>query len=399
LDDFIYGDELNLRTSILHNIVLALSLILTGTSAAQDRNRDIVKQVVEAWNQRFNAFQAIRFKAEGKTLFAKGSMTDDSPGSEPIFREGFPVQDEVKPVYVDLLFDLKSKRIRKDSQFEVVNVKKGGFFPQRWYFVYDNNKLKRLQIQEGLPSYSDSPLDKFDRLMLCKSPSDPYFLMRTSYPFLFALGRIVFYDQIVDANSIFTQALLPAKFTYYQQGKIGSRECTILRSIPEHGKSARFDEFWVDLARQGAILRWQAYNKGKAYINLNIDYQQIQGYWLPASWKLDHYSSQPGVHQLFFSETSKMTEIMIDPVLKKEDFEIQLKHGMLVTDPEKSNPKSNNLLASVGTYQVGSDDATLVLVGESTYVQPWWNYLLLLIIAGSFTGIIAYVKKRWWKKK
>lgn len=360
---------------------VALLLGLPVRLAAQQQGADIVKQVVAAWEKRRQAIKAITYKIEGAETYAKGSMTENEPQAHPRVRKNFPPQDTQFAKKVELTLDFPNRKLRNETRDRILMLSAGVFRPQFKVRLYDGKNGKVYTPREENTSAVYTPAHGQEDLQLRKG--GPEFLHQDLYPFLFAHGRAVLYFSTYDAAGFFDNSPEASQLRFHRRGLIGERNCVVLRSVVEAGRAGRFDEFWVDLERDGAILRWWAYSRGTASVRLEVSYRQAQGHWLPSAWEFDQYRVEANGLALFRAERMKVTSIVIEPHLAPEIFSVPMKHKMVVYDEQSR------------WLVVADDDESLVPYGQPTNVRKWWHWVGFGALGlGVLCGLAYWARRR-----
>ncbi len=84
----------------------------------------------------------------------------------------------------------------------------------------------------------------------------------------------------------FAPKLDQKEFYYHGTAAHAGRSCTILRTELDHFSGKPFDEYWVDMARGGAVLRQLAYVNGSVVWDLAMHYEEPSAGWLVAGWTI-----------------------------------------------------------------------------------------------------------------
>jgi len=350
--------------------------------AQQPGDADVVKQVLDAWQKRRKAIKAVMYKVEGVEIYGKGSMTEDDPRVHPRLRKNYPPEDVSLSTKTEYTFDFPSGKIRKERRNYILNVVLGEFCPRTSIELFDGKKATLYEPRTENTSDVYTPSAAQTELILYKG-GITYMLQIDEYPMLFAHGFPTLYTKTVDVTGYFDRPIESSLFRFHDRGTIGDRACVIVRTVPEVGQLGVFDEFWVDLERDGAVLRWQASLRGATCARHEVAYRQLGGHWLPQSWQFDYFPTENGRQIFCRGERMKVTDIQIDPPLSAETFTAPRKHGMVVSDSQG------------GRFVIGSDDRTLVPYGQSTSVWRWWHWLGVTLFCGAIlVGVIYWFRRR-----
>jgi hypothetical protein len=351
-------------------------------AAQQPADAEVVKQVLDAWQKRRQAMKSVFYRVEGTEIYAKGSMTEDHPIAHPRVRKEFPSEDLSLPAKKEYTFEFQSGKVRKERRIQVLNAPLGEFAPYVEISFFDGKKVTVYHPRDDNTSDVYTPSVMQPELILHKGGTT-HLLEQDAYPVLLAHGYPILYNQSADVAGFFDRPIESSRFYYHERGVIEDRRCVIVRTVPEAGKLGIFDEFWVDLKRDGAVLRWQASKRGVPYIRYDIRYRQVDGNWLPASWEFDLFPTRNGRPEFRRGERLKVIDVQVNPTISATTFVAPKKHGMVVTDT-----------TALGVYVIGSDDRTLVPFGQSTSVWRWWHFMGAVVLSGTLLALVI-----WWFRR
>jgi len=103
--------------------------------------------------------------------------------------------------------------------------------------------------------------------------------------------------------------------------------CLIVRTQTLKRNTTSFEEYWVDMAWESAILRQISYSDGQPSSDITIRYGKSSAGWLPESWRLNVYSGS-----LLYSENMRVEKVLLDAPIKDADFELRINPGMVVEE-------------------------------------------------------------------
>ncbi len=106
------------------------------------------------------------------------------------------------------------------------------------------------------------------------------------------------------------------------------RKCLIVRTQTLKRNTTSFNEYWVDTARESAILREASYSNDKQLHDIRIRYRKSSAGWLPESWRLKAYSHG----SLVYTDNVRVEKVDLDPPIKDADFQMEIKPGMIVEE-------------------------------------------------------------------
>jgi hypothetical protein len=135
----------------------------------------------------------------------------------------------------------------------------------------------------------------------------------------------------------FADKLDPDDFFVHGQGIHAGRSCLVLRTFPVRSSAAvgapvqsTFDEYWVDVQRDSAVLRQSAYTNTILRSDVDISYKETKAGWLPSHWTCTFRN--PPNNQLIDVTKLRIAEYSIDPPKDAADFTIEITPGMNVRD-------------------------------------------------------------------
>jgi hypothetical protein len=148
----------------------------------------------------------------------------------------------------------------------------------------------------------------------------------------------------------------PVGLHYFDKANLDGIECVVIRTEPTAGRSASSREFWVDPARNGAVLRAISKSKQRLISSVDIRYEETPDGWLPHSWVCYEYWGEATISQRFQFTIKRR---VLDPPPCKDDFVLARTAGILVED---YRGESRQL------FRVGKDGSTLIPVPDWTTI-------------------------------
>lgn len=118
-------------------------------------------------------------------------------------------------------------------------------------------------------------------------------------------------------------------FRWHGDAKLDGRDCTVLRTLNRPGaRGETYYEYWVDRARESAVLRYVAFRSG-ARDQVDIDYRSTAHGWFPSGYRWAGVTRDGGLTtRLEFT----VDEMLANPVLTDDLFHTKPKAGMIVKD-------------------------------------------------------------------
>jgi len=255
-----------------------LAAILAGTGAAQTPPKEspdanaLLQKIVKDWQKRQQGTKNLLYRTLGKTTFPKGRFTGDADLPLAARDEIIPKEDFVSEVKYTWLIDLENNRIRKESSNFGFSYRKQAFFPVFEVEVFDGQAHKVLSPKQPGVDYGSIIWPEF--LIQRKDYS---FLSTADYPVFLAHGVSL----LAGRNSL-SKLRVPVNssdYYYHGRGEIEGRQCVVLRT-PLRVRC--FDELWVDLERDSAVLRWVNICSQHTASRAEFWYQNTQSTWLPS---------------------------------------------------------------------------------------------------------------------
>jgi hypothetical protein len=265
-------------------VALALLCVLACLSAspghAQDTPEALLKRIIAGWQKRQSLATTAVWIAEGVGYRRRGWCSDFlipstpiAPGTGPV-----PAEDVHFPIHMRLYLDFARMRVRKEwvyyscqqdertGALEPYLLSTIQVFDGRNYIWFDPPE-KNPQRGRVSPSLEEITVHQ-DALWTFDSEQDPVFLAHG----LIGEGP---------TPSRLKVPLQPAHLTITAQATYQGRACVIVRAATSPGNPDDFDDLWVDVERDGAVLRYVRFIGGQYAMSTNIEYAGQHGTWLP----------------------------------------------------------------------------------------------------------------------
>ena len=292
---------------------------------AADGPNGAVAQIRDAWRQRFERTRNAHYAVTGNRVFPKGMLNaaahlQGNPGD-------VPTGDHQAPVESRWLLDFEGNRLRSELRTEIFSERKKDFGPRWKVTVFDGSTVRvhDAAVSAKRADYGEAQWE------FAIHPDSEQFLEPFDCPVFFAHGVQAVFG--VAAARLMNRPLHSEQYVLHDRGVAKGRDCVILRSSPAQA-TPRVDEYWVDLERDGAILRWRQLQNatGELFIEAEIDYQQTPHGWYPGGW---HYAIYEGNGNLLQANTVAVTEFAMNEALDKEAFSLEPRPGMFLADNVK----------------------------------------------------------------
>jgi hypothetical protein len=361
---------------------VGLAVLACGPALAQAPDPQ-VERILAAWRGRQERFQSVRYRVAGEIILPKGSAVDDS---------GQHVGDDVPPHDIScdlqrvLLLDFKNNRHRLEEKKQICNPRTGLFHPEMTIIVCDGKTLTGLTPREENTSPNYHPAPENPDVTITSGNLEKIRFPAVLIPLF--LGHGIVNAGRTASNRPGRLKSTPNAEEFSVQGTAvhEGRPCVVVRTEAQRNdRGALFDELWIDVERDGAVVRQADINEGQVLSSFDIRYRQTPQGWLPDSWDyVVGWSEKPGRTQI--AERIHVEEVTADPPVSDADFRVDVRPGMKIhqTTLTGTGPISEEDI-STKTFRVGPDGTWNEVVNgvEQPPSRPWlwWAAGLLLIPA------------------
>lgn len=297
---------------------VAAMLLPAGVVFAQGGDQQL-DQISADWAKRQNRIRRVKYEVGGEVLMPRENITDDA--GVPIKSVG---ESAIKaPFQWTCLFDFHKNRHR----LQIIEHK---------FFVPENRLVRYEYVQtfDGKNSWG-SGVREVDRV---RKPDDvdlyvhsgefrKFYLEATLFPLFYGHGIVPYAGSERVFPGHLTFEPLTELLTMHGQVVHDGRPCLALRTPPTEGNATFFDELWVDLSRDSAVVRHARYAHKTPIIDTFVWYRQTSHGWLPDRWEMTMRGSQQRVIEV---KRNRVDHIDIDPEVTDGDFRLEEKPGMLV---------------------------------------------------------------------
>jgi hypothetical protein len=179
------------------------------------------------------------------------------------------------------------------------------------------------------------------------------------------------------------------------RGIHAGRNCVVLRTHAVQFSTTSFDEFWVDPARDSAVLRLACYAGGHPASDLEIAYQETSHGWLPQRWTL---IVRPGGRTAQV-ERMRVEEVTINPPCTDAAFRVDIKPGMRISETKfGGSPDQLGIPPTLEekTHRVADDGRWNPIVDGVEQARRWTDYAWwgLLALLGAGLGLWVLARRR-----
>jgi hypothetical protein len=346
------------------------ALLLCAAPAAADRPDPDLAKILEEWGRRQSKCDSVRYVVRGETTWAKGSGINElSQFLDP----PVPSQDIVGQIEWKVLLDFASQRDRWEVDGEQL--------------LYRGDKLERVVrlnacdgkvAQNSRPrppgkENDDAPIDigNID-MTIARGNLSCVLFEAASVPLFHGHGVVPTTEDRVHAGHI-RWAASAESFYVHGRGVHEGRPCVVLRTDTFRTSVESFHEFWVDMARQAAIVRYAYYVDGKVDENYDVRYEDTPDGWMPASWTYTVYLKEK-------THTIKRLQVVsreLSAPVQDQDFRLEVRPGMRIREVEYG-PSANPLAMPpfvADSLHVAEAGYSVARAGDNSW---WWRYLLWL---------------------
>lgn len=292
-------------------LAVAAGLLLAGSTRCYSADDELLARFLQGLKHRRDAIHSARFVCEGTQTFIKGSM------------EGLPERDYTYPIKFTWTFDLDVFRVRYESSREIFYRETNSFSPHVSTSVFDGT-IRRAVEPRSANSTPKNPLPDGSPEFRDNCGVSLYY--PEQLPLLFSLG-IVRPVMTFPGEHKYNVSIPDSAYAIFGQGKPDVHaQCIVRTAANAHGM---FDEFHVDLAKDGAIVLWKQYHRGGVGRSAEIKYQDISGIWMPRQY-VYRSGNKPDAVDMINSITVKQCEVNLP--LSDEMFTLEPSVGMTLVD-------------------------------------------------------------------
>lgn len=367
-----------------HFLCLALlgiwGFLFTESQVVAQKIDARVQQVWANWQKRFERIQCIRYRVSGERIIPKGTLELDQ-FQKPSKTTSREVRE---PQKVMMLLDFANQRFRKEEDSQVYFEQANQLTPRVNITVFDGKALTTAYPREANSCAVYKRPENLPDIVISKGNMRGAAFGVADWPFFAGHGLV---------SGHVEHYILPGRLEVrpddelwhvHGEGVHAESKCVVFRTHPFKGMGTTFEEIWVDSGRESAILRRVLYSDGKPSWDLDIVYQETARGWLPQQWTFVNFGPNEKIQ---YWQSMHVDEISLEPPVSHEDFQAEIKQGMLVREAEyggfPDQVSADVPIKDKKDYVYGKDN-------QSFSLSSFLNYLwLLLLILGAATGT-------WW---
>lgn len=303
----------------------------TTPVAAGEGDRALVERIVRDWRERAKKLFTIRCAGDGTATRPKGCYNGDQYLPDE-FEGDAPSADYTYPCRFEWLFDFQKNRFRIEAHEEAFYMTDLVFLPACRVTAFDGrNKPRRYAPREWNTARGRAPPEAQPEFYL--NVIEGTTLTTLDQILLMAHGTVARHGTAAGPKNMSAELCGPDDFVVHGRAEREGRECIVLRSIGR--RPTQFTEYWVDAARDSAVVHWESRSGKNKYYEFNIDYKQVAQLWLPTGFEYTKYTSRPENPPEVLCRID-FSRIEPNIPVADETFVLTPQEGMLVWDAEKN---------------------------------------------------------------
>lgn len=377
-----------MNVSAFRTLLVLIVVLACGAIASSEEPDPQLAKVFADWKARQAKFKSIRYHLCGEVVDPKGCAP--TPGGT---ESNTPPSDQKYPTGRTVLLDFTTGRHRmeeEETQIDFATMKR---HPSSKLWVYDGKAIAAYRPRERNTHPTEGVKENQPEVGVGKG----YFGMAAwnvvYWPLFAGHGGVGSYDVPILPGKPFA---LPKIEFMKVQGPAAhrGRACLVVQTQP---RNKSHEEWWVDPARESAVVRYQMFLNNKPYIDAQIEHERTDRGWLPKSWTYTMWWTETGHARQI--ERVAVEKRDIDPVVQNEEFQVPQRPEMLVAHLNHPSPTPGQPPppASRQNYRVEEDGRLREVRIEGGVVTPvkrssWWWLALLPGL-----GLGAWLLSRWRK--
>jgi hypothetical protein len=360
--------------------VLLLQLALPAHGRCQEPS---VESVLADWKVRQHQVKSLKCILAGKGLLLKGQFTGERGLPEELTGKTVPESDSSYEIKLTWLFDCAGNRVRKEMWDSSFRIDLGRLIPRHSVHIYNGSTTKRYFPKDtnSARSYGDHTPE----LGIVQNGNTITYTV-VDYPLFVLLGAACPSEVLLGATGPekVRTPLDPQKVELVGKRLLQGKECLVVRLLGS--ERGTFDEIWVSPERASLPLRVETYDNFRMSSRSEVSYSPEKDW--PSGWTTSEY--QDG--RLTGSSTLLVKELSVNPDLTAEDFDIELRPGMVVRKADAKADKRKNY--NTKDYVLAADGRTFVELAPGSRGSRW------LVVAG-FLGValVLVLGVYLWRKR
>lgn len=377
--------------SSLRTLLLMLGFLFGWASASAQAPDPQIEKVFADWKARQAKFKSIRYQVRGDVTKPKGSAPDHR-GAQSMKLPSTDLKAEFK---FTVLFDFNKQRHRLEEEGTQFDIETSKPYPTYRIWVYDGKAIKQYRPRERNTHPTQGVKETDAELGIGEGYLGGAGWTMSYWPLFAGHGSVANYGVRILAG----QPMVLPKIEFMRvQGRGGhrGRNCLVIQTEP---KDKSYEEWWIDLERESAVVRYVMFLNNKPYVVAEVEHEKTASGWMPKSWVFTMQWTLSGMAQHL--ERMVVEKREIDPKVSDEDYQIAEKPGMRVIryrypEPSPGNPQPASQSKTFRVQENGKLQEVSLEDGVETPVNrySWWWLALIPAI-----GLGAWPLLRWRKSR
>jgi|HubBroStandDraft_6_1064221.scaffolds.fasta_scaffold07697_6 hypothetical protein len=367
---------------LILSCLLPIGVVITQSQQSDAAEGDLSK-VLSHWRERRRAVKVLSAEVEGTVTIPKGLYSH-------VLNDGqvFPGNTYKYSTQLSVLIDLSEGRARRRQKGMILHLDEKKFIPYCDVDFFDGREFQTLRPRADNSDQNWQPAPYDSELIEQGVKRRAKFFRTVDFPLFFSLGIIPMADLSVSPEHIKSAldsidgTLLKAVGTITERG----RELVVVRSAPLFSNGAGYYEFWIDLPRDAAIVRWCAYVNDQRATSIETSYQQIQGGWFPEAWTVGSSEILGGPEK---REEFHVKKLIVGPAVSNSDFRFKPTPGMVIY---KSGEERRYVVREDGIAETPLADFLLAQAKPATDQRLFW------VVVVNVVAFLAVGSLVWWRK-
>ncbi len=258
------------------SFALLFPLLAAAPAFGQPDEQQLAK-IAADWANRQKKVKRIRYRVSGEVLMPRENVTDSD--GRPL---KLPGEQTIKaPFRWNFLLDFQTNRHRLEIEEHLFYVPGNKLFRQSRVITFDGESAWSSFDQDLGPPRPPTIAD----IGISSGDLGAYEIEPSMFPPFYAQGIVPYAgtDRLYPGHLRFesdTESLL-----VHGQAVLDGRPCLVLRTPAVQGLNTTFDELWVDMGRDSAVVRHSRFADKAPITDLIIAYRQTPYGWLPDHWE------------------------------------------------------------------------------------------------------------------
>jgi hypothetical protein len=361
---------------------VAIGCGLAGAAAAQPKANPALLKALADWEGRQARVRTARYVITGtREWVAKASPADPAPAAN----------DRVRPSRLVAVLDLARGRYRYELSYDIL--KDDGSY--RWSTslgTFDGRESRQGKPREEAREYGGFDLvisPDYERAQGGATPN-PFL-----WPVLYAHG-LVPHAYHTAGFARLPWRYDPEDFVHVGRLPLAGRACEVIRTEPNDSDPPGYDEYWVDPARDGAVLRYADVVGTNPLTRTDLRWRAT-----PAGWQLDGWTTATlaAGRTTLAVHTYRVESAEFDGPVADADFTIPAEPGMERVRVNEYDPRPGVILGAYRYYRIDPDGTWVQTDSKGAYTvdgheppppprRPWWHWAAAAAGAAGVAGVV-----------